>query len=140
MAYVRLAPSDPARWHVDPYRAAFPGKVMIDDRSSFVRDAPSGAFAVDYSPGVTAKTALRRLDAIALATPRTIALAGRPDEGMITWVTRSAVFGFPDYTTAKAIDVAGGASVSIYARQRFGVKDLGVNAARLQDWLGQLRR
>ena len=45
---------------------------------------------------------LARLDAIALQTPRTMRLDGSPEDGLITWVTRSAVFGFPDYTTAAA--------------------------------------
>jgi hypothetical protein len=48
------------------------------------------------------RAALARLDEIALATPRTTRLAGSPDEGRITWITRSALWGFPDYTTAQA--------------------------------------
>jgi uncharacterized protein (DUF1499 family) len=77
---------------------------------------------------------LARLDAIALATPRTIRLAGSPADGRITWVTRSLLWGFPDYTTAEARPDG----LYIHARLRFGRSDLGVNAARLQDWLGRL--
>jgi uncharacterized protein (DUF1499 family) len=46
--------------------------------------------------------------------------------------------GFPDYITAEAVPVAGGTQLDVYARQRFGSSDLGVNAARLKLWLGQM--
>ena len=57
------------------------------------------------------------------------------DEGRITWVTRSALWGFPDYTTAEVTPTDGGRSSTIFARPRFGSSDMGVNAARLEDWL-----
>ena len=138
MAYIRLAPSDPARWHVNPYVAAFPDQVLTYQGFSNVVEAPKGAFAFHHAPDQTPEEVLQRLDAVAIATPRTVRLAGSPEEGMITWVTRSAVFGFPDYSTAEASDPGVGTSVSVYARLRFGRSDLGVNAARLRDWLGQL--
>jgi len=78
--------------------------------------------------------ALARLDAIAMASPRTRRLAGSPAEGRITWISRSRLWGFPDYTTAEATP----GRLVIHARQRFGSDDWGVNAARLQDWLAQL--
>ena len=77
---------------------------------------------------------LARLDAVALATPRTTRLAGSVEEGRITWVTRSAAWGFPDFTTAEA----GADGLAVEARSRFGQSDMGVNAARLTDWLLQL--
>jgi uncharacterized protein (DUF1499 family) len=77
---------------------------------------------------------LAALDAVALATPRTTRLAGSPAESRITWVTRSALWGFPDYTTAEA----GLEGVAIRARLRFGQGDMGVNAARLRDWFSRL--
>lgn len=109
MAYVRLAPDDPVRWHVAP-------PVMA----------------------VTAAAQGRADIAPARATPRTTLLAGAPETGMITWVTRSRLFGFPEYPTAAATPAAGGCRLDIVARQRFGRGDMGVNAARLRDWLGQL--
>ena len=39
---------------------------------------------------------------------------------------------------AEVQDSDQGASVLLFARQRFGRKDFGVNAARLRDWLGRL--
>nr|WP_304504808.1 DUF1499 domain-containing protein [Defluviimonas sediminis] len=122
MAYVRLAPSDPARWHVDPGLAL----------------AGQGEWARLTLPGTTPAAVLDRLDAIAMATPRTVRLAGSPAEGRITWITRSAVLGFPDYTTAAAREEAGSTLLVLHARQRFGLRDMGVNAARLRDWTGQI--
>lgn len=124
VAYVRLAPSDPARWHVDPGLAA--------------QDGAGGEWARLTLPGTTPAEALDRLDAIAMATPRTVRLAGSPAEGRITWVTRSAIFGFPDYTTAAARAEDGATLLVLHARQRFGLRDMGVNAARLRDWTGQI--
>lgn len=121
MVYVRLAPSDPARWHVAPSGATSGG-----ERRSVTLD------------GTMPQEALARLDAIALATPRTTRLAGSPEEGRITWITRSAVFGFPDYTTAAAHSEGTATVLDLHARQRFGRSDLGVNSARLDAWLGLL--
>ncbi len=79
---------------------------------------------------------LARLDAVALATPRTRRLAGSVEEGRITWETRSALWGFPDYTTAEVREDG----LYLQARLRFGREDMGVNAARLRDWQERLSR
>jgi uncharacterized protein (DUF1499 family) len=118
MAWIRLAPSDPAEWNIDP-------KVTADqDLAAGVRrriPAQADTFA--------------RLHAIILETPRTEVLAGSQAEGQITYVTRSRWMGFPDYTTLRA----NGADLELWARARFGQSDLGVNKARVEDWLAQLR-
>ena len=129
-AFVRLAPSDPARWHVDPASAEpGPGRFVVK---------PAGGDTegplLDMPPG----EALAALDGIARATPRTRVLAGSVDEGRITYLTRSALWGFPDYTTVAAVPAEGGARLLVYARLRFGQDDLGVNAARVRDWLDRL--
>ena len=116
--YVRFAPSDPARWHAMP-------REMED------RDLEGGAKRVIEA----AEGDLARLHSIALATPRTRVLAGSVEEGMITYVTRSRVFGFPDYTTVQQEAVL----IKIHARLRFGKLDMGVNAARVDAWLAALR-
>jgi uncharacterized protein (DUF1499 family) len=131
LLYIRLAPSDPARWHTDPMTAAVPamnGWLLRDGDGS----APSPVIPADPA------AALAALDAVALATPRTTRLAGSPADGRITWVTRSRLMGFPDYTTATALADPAGARLVIFARQRFGSSDLGVNRARLDDWLSRL--
>lgn len=128
--WVRHAPVDPARWHGDP------------------GDAPAGragGFALrpggDAEPPVIAGSAqalLARLDAIARATPRTRLIAGSLQEGRLTYETRSRFWAFPDYTTVAAMPVEGGAMPLIDARLRFGKSDMGVNRARVADWLAQL--
>ena len=75
---------------------------------------------------------------IATATPRTHRLAGSPEAGRITWITRSRLWGFPDYTTAQVTQTPTGPRLDIHARLRFGRSDMGVNAARLHAWLAQL--
>lgn len=129
MVWVRMAPSDVALWHSDP--------VTAQPADCAVRAGAGDARAACILPGTPAEV-LARLDAVALATPRTQRLAGSPAEGRITWVTRSAVWGFPDYTTAAARAEGDGTRLDLHARLRFGQSDLGVNAARLGDWLTRL--
>lgn len=130
MLYIRLAPVDVARWHLAP--AA--GSPTVG-----VQTGPQGARLVVEFEAATAAEVLARLDSFAMITPRTRRIAGSAESGLITWESRSAFWGFPDYTTAAATDGAGGATLRILARQRFGSQDFGVNAARLTAWLHLLR-
>ncbi len=122
MAYIRLAPTDPGQWHLDPSQA-LSGRTGLQTSRVFA-DTPGALLA--------------RLNAIALATPRTTLLAGDPQSGRITWVTRSLIMGFPDYTTAEATETTTGTRLFVYARLRFGGSDFGVNARRVTLWLSQL--
>ncbi len=116
-AYIRLAPSDPKRWHVAPQADAD-------------RDLQGGVLrVVEAGPD-----GLARLDAIARAAPRTTVLAGSIGDRMITYITRTKVIGFPDYTTVQQ----DGDVLRIHGRLRFGRKDFGVNKARVDGWLGQM--
>jgi uncharacterized protein (DUF1499 family) len=127
--WVRLAPSAPADWHVDPASVAERGP-----RNSFLV-APGGDAAPLFLP-VPPEEAARRLDAIALATPRTTRLAG---EGVFaTYLTRSALFGFPDYTSVLVRPAPGGSELLVFARSRFGDGDMGVNRKRVEAWLAAL--
>lgn len=117
-AFIRFAPSDPAVWHVDPQVSA------DQDLASGVRRRIPGG-----------EEAMATLDRIILSTPRTELLAGSVEEGRITYVTRSKWMGFPDYTTLE-LD---GEVIELYARLRFGQADLGVNRARVEGWLQELR-
>jgi uncharacterized protein (DUF1499 family) len=153
MVYIRLAPSDPGRWHLDPadlvpegagWRA---GVLFPPGATDGVVLMPGGAYASVFFPEETPADVLDRLAKIAEATPRTRRLAGSSNDGLVTWQTRSRFWGFPDFTTAKAeprvssgqtYGVDTGTMLFIVARQRFGREDLGVNAARLRDWLSRL--
>ncbi len=130
-AYVRLAPSDPARWNRMP--GDFTG-------SSGMRDVPGGAI---YESGLLAAPpaeVLTAIEARAMATPRTRLLAGSAGKRQMTFITRSRVFGFPDYTTVVARPENGGSRLRIYGRLRFGRSDLGVNRARISGWIKVLER
>lgn len=125
--YIRLAPSDPARWHVDPVTASDPGK-------SGVRLVPPEAPVFDATP----QAVMEAFDAVAMATPRVTRLAGSVAEGQATYVARSLVWGFPDYVTVKVLPEpeTGKATVAVLSRQRFGAYDWGVNRDRVEAWLG----
>ena len=118
LVYVRLAPSDASRWHVVPEFSAD-------------KDFPGGAVRL-ISPG---PDGLARLDGVARETARTKVLAGSVEEGMVTYITRSLVIGFPDYTTV----LQDGDQLRIYARHRFGRSDFGVNHARISRWIKVLQ-
>lgn len=129
-AYVRLAPSDPADWHVDPSGATpGPGRFVVRPEAGDT-DGP----LLDMPP----QEALAALDRVARDTPRTQVLAGSPGEGRITYLTRSRLWGFPDYTTVEAVPADGGSRLVIFARLRFGESDMGVNETRVRRWLSQL--
>src|SRR6056297_1355566 len=100
--YVRLAPTDASVWH------EMPGAVTN-------RDLTGGAMRVVGA----GEDGLARMDEIIRATPRTEVLAGSVAEGKVSYVTRSKVFGFPDYTTLREA----GPQLELYARSRFGKSD-----------------
>lgn len=131
-AWVRLAPSDPARWHVDPADVTARGA----RNSWLVADAP-GADAPALHVALSPAAAGTRIGAVILATPRTYRLAG--DDAFATYVTRSALWGFPDYASVRVIPDGQGAAISIFSRARFGDGDLGVNRARVTGWLRDLQ-
>jgi hypothetical protein len=111
MLYVRLAPTDVARWH-QPIEA-------VEDA-----DLEGGAVRVVAVEEGT----LARVDAAARALDRTEPIAGSVAEGRITYRTRSKLIGFPDFTTVEYSD----GTLKMFARLRFGASDLGVNAKRLE--------
>lgn len=117
MAFVRLSPSDPERWHVDPMVSA------NQDLVNGVRRRLDGNSAT--------LTALHR---IVLETPRTEVVAGSVEDGHVTYVTRSQWMGFPDYTTVKLV----GDTLEVWGRLRFGKADIGINKARVDAWLAKL--
>lgn len=131
---IRFAPADRADWH------KFDRQVQTGDGGIHITAEQGGALAMRIAddPDV-----LEKLTEIALKTPRTRIFAGSVDEGMITFETRSAFWGFPDYTTVKLLPeslVKGmdGQTLLIHARLRFGKKDFGVNKRRVNGWMKAL--
>ena len=129
--FVRLAPSDPARWHVDPVAAADPGMGGV----RYVPTPEGGPVPVyDLPP----EDLIAALDRFAMAQPRVTRLAGSAAEGRITYVVRSALWGFPDHVTVEALALGPDrATLAILSRLRYGGSDMGVNRARIDDWLGR---
>ena len=127
LAYIRLAPSDPERWHVDPLSAADPGQggVLL-----VPPDAPVLA--------TTPETLMGVFDSIAMAEPRVTRLAGGVGEGHATYVARTRIMGFPDYISVRALPAEDGATLAVVSRLRFGQSDMGVNRARLDRWMAEL--
>jgi len=147
--FLRVAPSDPARWHVDPVTVAppgFPGAVLMRPGG----DPDSPRFAMD------ADALMAAFDRVARETPRVSVLAGSVEVRHVTYIARSALFGFPDYISVRALsdgfdgpdgpdgngngdgNAIGGARLAVFSRLRFGYDDLGVNAKRLDDWLTRI--
>ena len=116
-AYVRVAPSDPNRWHV-----AIAAETESNLAGGAVRIITSGTETLT----ILNKNMLNR--------PRTKVFARSIEQGRITYITRTKLMGYPDYTTIEQ----SGENIKLFARLRFGKSDLGVNAARLEQLKGAL--
>ena len=123
--YVRLAPSEPAVWA----RPDMPDMNVGDylEMSSFT------AIRVVAGPEV-----LDELTRIAEATFGTSILNKASGDDWLTFVTRSKLWGFPDYTSVRVIEKNDAFLLQIHGRLRFGKADIGVNKARITGWLDQL--
>ena len=112
---------DPVELHVDPI------EVVAPDKNNFDLLVPP------YSPEFDA-SASELEDAVAIvmsSLARTDQVASSESPPLSTWVTTSAVWAFPDYTSIRIIPVDDEIStIAIFARSRFGLNDLGVNADR----------
>ena len=115
LLWIRFAPIYKDSWHVTT-RAE--------------RDKAFLGGVIRFLPAA-GKAELEQLVSVVEQAPRTKHIAGDVEEGMLTYVNRTKVFGFPDFTTLWLSD----AGLHIYARVRFGRVDFGVNKARIVDWL-----
>ena len=110
-AFIRFAPTDPAVWN-----APITVSEDVDFEGGTIR-----VLAADEEMFARVDSAMREL-------ARTRVMTGSLQEQRITYVTRSALWGFPDYTTVQFNDGV----LKLYGRLRFGRSDLGVNGERLQ--------
>jgi uncharacterized protein (DUF1499 family) len=131
MVFVRFNPLG-NEFHIDPEIAQKPkisGHALV--RSDGRLDSPL------YE--MSAEDLAVRLEEIILTTPRTTHFAGDIEDDFATYVTRSRLWGFPDIANVKIVDRGENRSeVVILSRLRYGAYDLGVNQARVEDWLEQL--
>ena len=129
--WVRIAPSDPARWHLDPRREARPATPNFHLLRMGDGDAPAPIY--DMPPQRLAET----FHDIATADGAAL-IAGRVSDGHMTYLTRSRLMGFPDYTTVLIEPAGDGSMLTGFARARFGHSDMGANRARLERWVAAL--
>ena len=132
---VRGADHDPDVWHVDPTVAERTGKPN-DALAAPEGFAEAGIDIVLTASNRPAGDMLAALDRVARAEKRVEVVAGSVEEGWITYVQRSALFGFPDYISVKAVENESGNGLVLWSRARYGYSDLGVNRERLERWLG----
>ena len=134
---INLSGHDPDRWHVDP------AAIELRGTPNEFLAAPEGTTQAvpDMETPIypdRPEALLARFDDVARAQPDTQRVAGDVDSGMITYVQRTPVIGFPDYVTVKVVPVENGAGLIVYSRSRFGEDDWGVNRQRVRTWLGEL--
>lgn len=130
IGYVRLAPVDPASY------AAVSSPRPTGEYSGL------NSFAAVRQITAPPEDILRVIETIAQATPRTTVDEKGENGDYLAFVTRSAFFGFPDITAVSiippgAVDNAG-PLLMMDARSVYGTGDLGVNEARVNDWLNAL--
>lgn len=129
---------DPQEWHVDPLT------VIHCATPNCFRMAPEAATAepIDAFAPVYGKRALemaRAFHEFALTQRATQHVAGVADGLHLTYVQRSHRLKLPDYVSVTFIDLPDDRStVAVYSRSRFGYGDLGVNAARVRQWMSGL--
>jgi len=129
LVYIRMAPDDLTSIHNIPASSAVPGKQEYFDAGIIISER------VKAKP----QAVLADLHKIITATPRTTVLVGSVEEGMISYVTRSKVFGFPDYTTMRVLPEEDYSRLTIYSRLRFGLYDFKVNSRRLYKWMDAIK-
>lgn len=77
---------------------------------------------------------------VVAAEPRTAIAGISPDGLQIEAQQRTAVFGFIDDISFRAIPAAEGhATLAVYSRARVGYWDLGANHRRVRAWLAEIR-
>jgi uncharacterized protein (DUF1499 family) len=132
MLYVRFTPSDPAQWHVDPRAIAKP------DRPNHWLIRPEGGDARPPDYALEPAELARIIDAVVLAQPRTVRVAGSVESGHMTYLTRTLLMGYPDYVSIRVLATGTGASLVAFSRSRFGQSDLGANRKRMELWLAAI--
>lgn len=131
---------DPAAWHVDPMTASDTGKPnwyrLVPEDAQVDRDQKRDGQPPTFTASASAVGAA--FDAVAKADARVEVLAGSAADGFVTYMQRSAIFGFPDFISVRFIDLpAGGSTLAIYSRARDGQGDMGVNEKRVKRWVAE---
>ena len=130
IAYIRVAPSNPLIWHVDPLEAEKPRKP-----NAFLWRPGEGKFPVPEFD-MDALSLARAFDALVTKGSNVTQLAGAPEQLFVTYIARTKVMQYPDYVSIRFIDLDGGRStLAVFSRARFGYGDRGVNRKRVLGWM-----
>jgi len=117
-------------WKPNQYLVLPPGFASSAkaERVSPVFDAPPGKL-------------MQALKSLVTQEPRTELVHGNGTTGRIEAVARSKIFRFPDFITAQVFPAGDGKSaLAIYSRAKYGIRDFGVNKARVEKWLAALEK
>jgi uncharacterized protein (DUF1499 family) len=83
---------------------------------------------------------LEAVKRVALAEPRTVLAEEDAAAHKLEFVQRSKTFRFPDFVSVEAVPLgAGRTALAIYSRAKLGIRDFGVNRARVERWLTALQ-
>lgn len=99
------------------------------------------AYIDDLPPDYAASVAEVRAawETLLKSEPRVKELRRDPLGRQIDYVQRSRLMRFPDLITIRFIELGEGkTTVAIYSRSIYGERDMGVNKARIRDWIGRL--
>ena len=131
LCYIRFARPNESNWHVDPELVS-----RNDLRNSFLINSKSSNF---FHYAVPVKELYQELYTI-FEEDRCQRVFGDIEDGLITFVCRSRLFGFPDYVSIRFREPETGVStLSVFSRSRFGIYDFGKNKKRVNNWLQQLK-
>ncbi len=128
---------------VEPFDFAAP---RLTDRPNQFLMCPPGLCGADaHADSPIFEVSVDRLragwEALAAAQPRVTLLAGDAHGRQFDYVQRSARFRFPDIVTVRFIAVSPSrSSLAVYSRAIYGRRDFGVNRARIEAWLADLRQ
>lgn len=135
---IQTAPHDPEVWHKDPLTepsSETPNSFRVAPAGTAVERVDQEAFIYAESAEVIAKA----LDDYILRQPRVERVAGYPQEQFLTYAQRTKTLKMPDYISIKVIPLGENRStLAVYSRSRYGYGDLGVNKARVTQWLESL--
>lgn len=126
LVWVRVAPNDITKWHLDPSVEYTSGKPNY--------------FQQDYTLDTTIDDLVAKWQTPERGSEKLSILAGDLKDGFVTYMVRTPMVGFPDYVSIKitAIDSTT-TSLKVLSRSRYGASDLGLNKKRVTAWIITLR-
>lgn len=83
---------------------------------------------------------LRAIERALASEPDLEQVGSRPEQGILRFVQRSRLMRFPDTIDVQVIPASGGFAVLIYSRSQMGQRDMGVNRARVERWMGLIEK